>query len=125
MGFIVFEEEAFNYLDAQLENFVKRMDRIRERSEDKTMNKATTYNLPSVVVIGCRLVLLAIPSWSCLPSLLRMVCIKSNTMLKHTAVVRPSGWRRKASKERCFMAGLYHWIFVSFSLGNKLIHVIS
>ena len=25
---------------------------------------------------------------------------KSNTMLKHTAVVRPSGWRRKASKER-------------------------
>ncbi|TPD73939.1 DNA-binding protein, partial [Stenotrophomonas maltophilia] len=22
MGFIVFEEEAFNYLDAQLENFV-------------------------------------------------------------------------------------------------------
>ena len=33
MGFIVFEEEAFNYLDAQLENFVKRMDRIRERSE--------------------------------------------------------------------------------------------
>lgn len=32
MGFIVFEEEAFNYLDAQLENFVKRMDRIRERS---------------------------------------------------------------------------------------------
>lgn len=37
MGFIVFEEEAFNYLDAQLENFVKRMDRIRERSEDKTM----------------------------------------------------------------------------------------
>ena len=39
MGFIVFEEEAFNYLDAQLENFVKRMDRIRERSEDETMNK--------------------------------------------------------------------------------------
>ena len=39
MGFIVFEEEAFNYLAAQLENFVKRMDRIRERSEDKTMNK--------------------------------------------------------------------------------------
>ena len=39
MGFIVFEEEAFNYLDAQLENFVKRMDWIRERSEDKTMNK--------------------------------------------------------------------------------------
>lgn len=26
MGFIVFEEEAFNYLDAQLENFVKRVD---------------------------------------------------------------------------------------------------
>lgn len=42
MGFIVFEEEAFNYLDAQLENFVKRMDRIRERSEDKTMNKWLT-----------------------------------------------------------------------------------
>ena len=39
MGFIVFEEEAFNYLDAQFENFVKRMDRIRERSEDKTINK--------------------------------------------------------------------------------------
>ena len=49
---------------------------------------------------------------------------KSNTMLKHTAVVRPSGWRRKASKERCFMAGLCHWIFVPFPLGNKLIHVI-
>ena len=47
------------------------------------MNKATTYNLPSVVVIGCRLVLLAIPSCSCLPGVLRMVCIKSNTMLKH------------------------------------------
>ena len=31
-------------------------------------------------------------------------------MLKHTAVVRPSGWRRKASKERCFMAGLCHCI---------------
>ena len=28
------------------------------------MNKATTYNLPSVAVIGCRLVLLAIPSCS-------------------------------------------------------------
>ena len=39
MGFIVFEEEAFNYLDAQFENFVKRMDRIRECSEDKTINK--------------------------------------------------------------------------------------
>ena len=35
---------------------------------------------------------------------------KSNTMLKHTAVVRPSGWRRKASKERCFMAGLCHCV---------------
>ena len=35
-----------------------------------------------------------------------------------------SGWRRKASKERCFMAGLCHWIFVPFALGNKLIHVI-
>ena len=35
MGFIVFEEDAFSYLDAQLELFVKRMDRIRERSEDK------------------------------------------------------------------------------------------
>ena len=31
-------------------------------------------------------------------------------MLKHTAVVRPSGWRRKASKERCFMAGLCHCV---------------
>ena len=39
MGFIVFEEEAFNYLDAQLEIFMKRMDRIRERSEDKAMSK--------------------------------------------------------------------------------------
>ena len=39
MAFIVFEEEAFNYLDALLENFVKRMDRIRECSEDKIMNK--------------------------------------------------------------------------------------
>ena len=48
MGFIVFEEEAFNYLDAQLENFVKRMDRIRERSEDKTMNKwLDTQHLPT------------------------------------------------------------------------------
>ena len=27
-------------------------------------------------------------------------------MLKHTAVVRPSGWRRKASKERCCI-----WLF--------------
>ena len=39
MGFIVFEEEAFNYLDAQLELFVKRMDRIREHTEDKAMSK--------------------------------------------------------------------------------------
>ena len=39
MAFIVFEEEAFNYLDALLGNFVKRMDRIRERSKDKTMKK--------------------------------------------------------------------------------------
>ena len=39
MGFIVLEEEAFNYLDAQLEIFVKRMDKIFERSEDKTMSK--------------------------------------------------------------------------------------
>ena len=79
------------------------------------MNKATTYNLPSVVVIGCRLVLLAIPSWSCLPSVLRMVCIKSNTMLKHTAVVRPSGWRRKASKERCFI-----WLFYAIAFSVKI-----
>ena len=34
------EFRKFNeHPDAQLENFVKRMDRIRERSEDKTMNK--------------------------------------------------------------------------------------
>ena len=39
MGFVVFEEEAFNYLDAQLELFVKRMDRIREHTEDKSMSK--------------------------------------------------------------------------------------
>ena len=39
MGFIGFEEEAFHYHDAQLVNFEKRMDRIHERSEDKTMNK--------------------------------------------------------------------------------------
>ena len=39
MAFIVFEEEAFNYLDAQLENFVKRMDRIYEHSEDRAMSK--------------------------------------------------------------------------------------
>ena len=39
MGFIVFEEEAFNYLDAQLEIFVKRMNGIRERSEDKALSK--------------------------------------------------------------------------------------
>lgn len=42
MGFIVFEEEAFNYLDAQLENFVKRMDRIRKRSEDKPWTSGST-----------------------------------------------------------------------------------
>ena len=79
------------------------------------MNKATTYNLPSVAVIGCRLILLAIPSWSCLPSVLRMVCIKSNTMLKHTAVARPSGWRRKASKERCFI-----WLFYAIAFSVKI-----
>ena len=79
------------------------------------MNKATTYNLPSVVVIGCRLILLAIPSWSCLPSVLPMVCIKSNTMLKHTAEVRPSGWRRKASKERCFI-----WLFYAIAFSVKI-----
>ena len=39
MGFIVFEEAAFNYLDAQLEIFMKRMGRIREHSEDKVMSK--------------------------------------------------------------------------------------
>ena len=37
------------------------------------------YNLPSVVVICCRLVLLAI---LCLPSVPCIVCIKSNTILK-------------------------------------------
>ena len=42
MAFIVFEEEAFNYLDAQLENFVKRMDRIREHSEDRSRRFGTT-----------------------------------------------------------------------------------
>ena len=39
MGFIIFEEEAFNYLDAQLEIFVKRMNGIREHSEDKAMSE--------------------------------------------------------------------------------------
>ena len=39
------------------------------------MNKATTYNLPSVAVIGCRLVLLAIPSCSCLPGIICVTCI--------------------------------------------------
>ena len=39
MGFIVFEEEAFNYLDAQLDIFMKRMDRIREHNEDKAMSR--------------------------------------------------------------------------------------
>ena len=34
MGFIVFEEEAFNYLDAQLETFMLRMDSICVRSVD-------------------------------------------------------------------------------------------
>lgn len=87
------------------------------------MNKATTYNLPSVVVIGCRLVLLAIPSWSCLPSVLRMVCIKSNTMLKHTAVVRPSGWRRKASKERCFIWQVYAIAF-SVKIQTSLVRLV-
>lgn len=52
MGFIVFEEEAFNYLDAQLENFVKRMDRIRERSEDKTMNKwLDTQDVMAIIAV--------------------------------------------------------------------------
>ena len=87
------------------------------------MNKATTYNLPSVAVIGCRLVLLAIPSWSCLPSVLRMVCIKSNTMLKHTAVVRPSGWRRKASKERCFI-WLFYAIVFSVKIQTSLVRLV-
>ena len=124
MGFIVFEEEAFNYLDAQLENFVKRMDRIRERSEDKTYYKPEDV-MAIVAVVDDKKQRVDEPHREPpQPSVLRMVCIKSNTMLKHTAVVRPSGWRRKASKERCFMAGLCHWIFVSFSLGNKLIHVI-
>ena len=36
---------SYNYLDAQLENFVKRMDRIRERSEDKTMNKWLAFTV--------------------------------------------------------------------------------
>ena len=35
MGFIVFEEEAFNYLDAQLENFVKE-DAGYPRQDGKT-----------------------------------------------------------------------------------------
>ena len=35
---------------------------------------------------------------------------KYNTMLKHTAEVPPSGWRRKDSKERCLMAGLCHCV---------------
>ena len=38
-------------------------------------NYRTTYNLPSVVVIGCRLILLAIPSWSCLPGIICVTCI--------------------------------------------------
>ena len=37
------------------------------------MNKATTYNLPSVAVIGCRLVLLAIPSCSCLSGIISAI----------------------------------------------------
>ena len=35
---------------------------------------------------------------------------ESNLIPENTAVVRPSGWRRKASKERCFMAGLCHCV---------------
>ena len=69
------------------------------------------YNLPSVVAIYYRLVLLTILSLLGSSSVFCMVCIKSNTMLKHTAVVRPSGWRRKASKERSLMASLCHCVF--------------
>ena len=47
------------------------------------MNKGTTYKLRSGGVVGCRVGLLEISSWSCLPSVLPMVCIKTNTMLKH------------------------------------------
>ena len=65
------------------------------------MNKATTYNLPSVVVIGCRLVLLAIPSWSCLPSVLRMVTKEKfkkkmhnlkNPMRRYQVAMSYKGW---------------------------------
>ena len=50
------------------------------------MNKATTYNLPSVVVIGCRLVLLAIPSWSCLPGI---ICVRILNRLTRCTVLTP------------------------------------
>ena len=47
---------------------------------------------------------------------------KSNTMLKHTAVVRPSGWRRKASKERCFMQ--VYAIAFSVKIQTSLVRIV-
>ena len=86
------------------------------------MNKATTYNLPSVVVIGCRLVLLAISSWLCLPSVLRMVCIKSNTMLKHCG--GSPKWLEAQSLQGTLHDGLaMPLFFVLFSFGNEFVHV--
>ena len=86
------------------------------------MNKATTYNLPSVAVIGCRLVLLAILSWSCLPSVLRMVCIKSNAMLKHCG--GSPKWLEAQSLQGTLHDGLAMTLFfVLFSFGNEFVHV--
>ena len=50
------------------------------------MNKPTTYNLPSGVVIGCRLVSLAIPSWSCLPGI---ICVRILNRLTRCTVLTP------------------------------------
>ena len=38
-----------------------------------------------------------------------------NLIPENTAVVRPSGWRRKASKERCFI-----WLFYAIAFSVKI-----
>lgn len=79
------------------------------------MNKATTYNFTergcyrlSPHFIGYTELFVFAGYHLC-------YLYKSNTMLKHTAVVRPSGWRRKASKERCFI-----WLFYAIAFSVKI-----
>ena len=87
------------------------------------MNKATTYNLPSVAVIGCRLVFIGYTELFVFAGYHLCYLYKSNTMLKHTAVVRPSGWRRKASKERCFIWQVYAIAF-SVKIQTSLVRLV-